>query len=253
MDPMDEGELEHTSPDGPPSVEYKVLVEVFLDKREDPILVKFATPQDAFNSPYIPERSRVWVSRVSFIGNSALNQFKKYLDKLPSPREGTDDTWPTVRKGALYDLLLSEALTPEQAAQTLGVRDKENYKMARKKKEAAAEGGATESTTESTTTTPARSYGRLDKDAKIKILADKNPKREGSAAHARFALYKTGMKVETFIKNGGTAIDVAYDVKKGYIQLVGGAAPDAAGPAPDAGGNAAAEPAASEENQDAAA
>ena len=60
-------------------------------------------------------------------------------------------------------------------------------------------------------------------DAKITILTEdkKNPKREGTAAHARFALYRDGMTVAEFIKAGGTRADLAWDsaASRGLVKI----------------------------------
>lgn len=56
-------------------------------------------------------------------------------------------------------------------------------------------------------------------DAKITILAEKNPKREGTNAHARFAMYRSGMLVKTFLEKGGTGADLAWDAKHGFIKV----------------------------------
>jgi hypothetical protein len=53
----------------------------------------------------------------------------------------------------------------------------------------------------------------------INLLADKNPKRDGSAAHGRFAAYQTGMTVEAALAAGVTRGDLAYDAKHGYIEV----------------------------------
>lgn len=53
----------------------------------------------------------------------------------------------------------------------------------------------------------------------IKVLAEKNPKREGSASAKRFALYKNGMTVGAFIEKGGTLGDVHYDVAHKHISV----------------------------------
>ena len=201
---------------------YAVIAEAWLDPNKPAILVKYPNPVAAFESP-LPARSRIWTSRVHFIGNAHLNQYREFLDQLPAPTEGTDENWPTVRKGALWDLLLSKALTPEQAAQLFTGKGKENGKMASKKEKAPK--AAKPAKAESTEAPADKKYGRLNKDATIKILVDKNPKREGSAAHGRFAMYRNGMKVSAFIDGGGTAVDIGYDLKKGYIKLEGNDAP----------------------------
>jgi len=56
-------------------------------------------------------------------------------------------------------------------------------------------------------------------EAKITLLAKENPKREGSASHKRFGLYKTGMTVGEFISKGGTLADVAWDARKNFISV----------------------------------
>lgn len=60
----------------------------------------------------------------------------------------------------------------------------------------------------------------VDTSKKIKLLVHDNPKRAGSAPFKRFALYKTGMKAETFLEKGGLMIDLKWDVGHGFIELV---------------------------------
>lgn len=54
---------------------------------------------------------------------------------------------------------------------------------------------------------------------KIVLLVKDNPKREGSSAHARYELYRKAKTVADFIEAGGTAGDVRYDAKMGFIEL----------------------------------
>ncbi len=49
---------------------------------------------------------------------------------------------------------------------------------------------------------------RLADNAVIRVLVDKNPKRETSAAGQRFDLYKKGMTVAEFLKAGGWRADM---------------------------------------------
>lgn len=58
---------------------------------------------------------------------------------------------------------------------------------------------------------------RVSEDAVIKILVDKNPKREGSKASERFAYYKDGMTVKAAKEAGVTASDIAYDSEHKFI------------------------------------
>jgi hypothetical protein len=54
---------------------------------------------------------------------------------------------------------------------------------------------------------------------RIKLHVDANPKKAGSAAADRFANYKDGMTTGEFRAAGGTAEDLAWDRKKGYITI----------------------------------
>jgi hypothetical protein len=54
----------------------------------------------------------------------------------------------------------------------------------------------------------------------VKILADKNPKRPGSATHARFELYKNGMTVKEAIDAGIPPGDLDYDNTHEFIKIV---------------------------------
>jgi hypothetical protein len=70
------------------------------------------------------------------------------------------------------------------------------------------------------------SHTRLDLEATITKLVEGNPKREGSAAHAAFALYRTGMRVATFVQKlvelgqeSAAATHLRYDAGKGYIKV----------------------------------
>lgn len=67
-------------------------------------------------------------------------------------------------------------------------------------------------------------------DAVITVLAEKNPKKAGSAAAAIFEFYKSGQTVGDFFaatstfsfkdkKRPGTYADITYDVGHGYIKV----------------------------------
>ena len=53
----------------------------------------------------------------------------------------------------------------------------------------------------------------------ITVLAEKNPKREGSASYDRFQLYYKNKTVEKFLAAGGTSADLRYDQKNGYVSI----------------------------------
>lgn len=56
-------------------------------------------------------------------------------------------------------------------------------------------------------------------NAKIVWKVKKNPKREGSKAHARFSKYMAAKTVAEYIELGGTKADLKYDEQKGFITL----------------------------------
>jgi hypothetical protein len=60
---------------------------------------------------------------------------------------------------------------------------------------------------------------RANKNAIITVLAAVNPKRKGTRAWTRFALYEDGMTVAKYIEYGGRTGDVNHDVAEGYISV----------------------------------
>ena len=52
---------------------------------------------------------------------------------------------------------------------------------------------------------------------RIKLHVDSNPKKPGSASAERFAKYEDGMTVADYRAAGGTAEDLAWDRKKGFV------------------------------------
>lgn len=71
-------------------------------------------------------------------------------------------------------------------------------------------------------TGPRRSVSvRKSDPRKITFVSDVNPKKEGSASHARFALYKVGMSIDEFVQAGGTLGDVKWDAERNYIKIEG--------------------------------
>ena len=64
--------------------------------------------------------------------------------------------------------------------------------------------------------------GRTSKFAgkKIVVLAEENPRREGTHGHKTFQLYKGKPTYEQVIAKGGRRQDVAFDLEKKYIKLV---------------------------------
>lgn len=66
--------------------------------------------------------------------------------------------------------------------------------------------------------TPGRAATHLG-SATITVVAESNPKREGTKAHAMFALYTTGMTVAEFLRAGGRRVDLRWDEAHGFISV----------------------------------
>ena len=79
---------------------------------------------------------------------------------------------------------------------------------------------------------PKRGLKNVPITAAITLLAAENPKREGSAARTKFALYATGMTCEEFLDAGGTTPDLAYDTAHGFITVEGYTPPKMFSPKP---------------------
>jgi len=60
---------------------------------------------------------------------------------------------------------------------------------------------------------------KYDKDSRIQICVDKNPKREGCGGWKRFNLYKNGLKIRDFLANGGKTIDLDWDRERGFVAV----------------------------------
>jgi hypothetical protein len=58
-------------------------------------------------------------------------------------------------------------------------------------------------------------------ESTITLVAKENPKRPGSAAHTRFAFYRTGQTVQQFLDKGGWLADIRWDEKMGFIRVSG--------------------------------
>lgn len=73
------------------------------------------------------------------------------------------------------------------------------------------------------TPAPAKTLGPkgVSDSAVITLLAGSNPKREGSAARARFAFYADQMTVKEALAAGITTPDLVYDAKHTFISIAG--------------------------------
>lgn len=117
------------------------------------------------------------------------------------------------RKLSIQESKTMEAENPTAAAATEATAAPKAKKEKAKKEEGAA---------------PAPKAERFNREHKIRMLsnaegvkygASNNPKRAGSSSHDRFALYEDGMTVAAAIEKGVKTEDIAWDVKKGFIEV----------------------------------
>lgn len=110
------------------------------------------------------------------------------------------------RLQAMWAHLQTKAVPSDTAARARG-SEEEGQDMAAKKKDDKAKANGDGKTR-------ARNADKV-----ISVLAEANPKREGTKSYDRFKLYRDGMTVADFIKKGGSPADVAYDVAHKHIKL----------------------------------
>lgn len=124
---------------------------------------------------------------------------------------------PPSDPGEVWNLIVSDRLRYND-----GIKER---KMNDKTAAAAATGAATGAAEKPKAAPRAPKFAP---EGKITFLKDKegnlfgpdnNPKREGSAAHARFKMYKNGMTVKDFLEAGGKATDLDWDVKKEFVKV----------------------------------
>lgn len=63
------------------------------------------------------------------------------------------------------------------------------------------------------------SRGAFSSEQRIELLVKENPKREGSSAYKKFALYGKNKTVGAFLKAGGTRSALRYDTEHDYIKV----------------------------------
>lgn len=95
-----------------------------------------------------------------------------------------------------------DKMTPDQLRKKLGAKPEKKAKSAKPKAER-------------------KPRGAFDPEAKISILTEggKNPKREGTGAHAIFSLYREGMSVADFIQAGGSYDALRWDVERKFVSV----------------------------------
>ncbi len=100
---------------------------------------------------------------------------------------------------------------------------KETIDMARKPSDDATTDATAEATGDDAKKekTPRRSkFADLyPNEAKLTLLAEANPKKEGSKARVRFEHYTGSATVGDFLKKGGTYGDICYDIARKFIAV----------------------------------
>jgi hypothetical protein len=61
--------------------------------------------------------------------------------------------------------------------------------------------------------------GLWPEDQPIKVLVEKNPKKNGSKSRERFEHYFGSDTVGAYLAKGGTYQDLAYDVARQFVQV----------------------------------
>ena len=98
-------------------------------------------------------------------------------------------------------------------------KKKTTAKKTTAKKSTAKKSTAKKTTAKKTTASTAGRSRSYDETTKIKWLVSENPKREGSAAHKRFAKYFKSKTVAEYMENGGTSADLRYEESHGILEL----------------------------------
>lgn len=61
--------------------------------------------------------------------------------------------------------------------------------------------------------------GQLVENSTKIAYTEKNPKRKGSKAHARFTKYMAAKTVAEFLKLGGLRADLRYDAEHDFVKI----------------------------------
>lgn len=60
---------------------------------------------------------------------------------------------------------------------------------------------------------------KILENGRVKLLVEKNPKRQSGSGYARFALYHDGMTVAEYLAAGGTRADLSWDRTHQFISI----------------------------------
>lgn len=97
--------------------------------------------------------------------------------------------------------------------------DAGDAQQAKQKAKASSKEASNEKPAKKAAKAPAEKKEAAEDTRKITLITKENPKREGSAAYDRFALYSKHKTVASFFEAGGSSADLRYDEKAGHIKV----------------------------------
>ena len=99
-------------------------------------------------------------------------------------------------------------------------RERKAKQAAQKRKWRAAKKAALESAVKKPSEQKAKQSKRsIFRNSVIKILVKENPKRAGTSGHKQYAAYVDGMTVDAYLKAGGTAPYLRWDIAHKFVSL----------------------------------
>lgn len=139
---------------------------------------------------------------------------KRSATKVAAPAAESNQPMTGREAEAFLKGEVSGKRTAAQLAQAKRVLGKDNDSKPAKGRKTAAKTAETSATGGRRGRAPAWPL-----DAKITVLAEGNPKREGTKAHAAFALYAKAKTVGDYLAAGGTTVDLHWDEDKKLIKI----------------------------------
>lgn len=176
-------------------------------------VIKAENWRDLLSSRYVEMHDPIYPSERHFLAHMDWRRVKPHVEDVNLELSRVQDPGTREHRRAVFNCLAASAKTADAISHT------EEEEMATKK---AATKKAPVAKKAAKPKAEGESRGRrsnIDGTSVITVKAEKNPKRAGSKGFAAFALYRDGMTVKQFRDKGGRAMDLAYDVKHGYISL----------------------------------
>ena len=162
---------------------------------------------------YEPRFEALSADQTMYLGDAILRRTKPDAISLESISSGTELFEQVHRAGLDHaDVVMSLAHDPSQPAVEI-LETLIGQPITRKATAPPKEKGNAKRRSPGPRTSASRS------DPRVITNIQPNPKKPGSASHARFALYRDGMTVAEFCAAGGSPADVKWDAERSYITL----------------------------------